>query len=252
MKKILLLLATLFGSLLVSQAQDLITTKKGEDIQAKILEVSSKEVKYKRFNNLEGPTFTLNKSDIVMVRYENGDKDIFEEDNTSLNARGEIREGMRYREYKNLYNHRLYLRDFRDAYSPGWAGVASFFIPGLGQGVAGEWGRALGVFAGDLGLSLLFYSAAGVGNSLYDYQTETGGEGAYAVAIGALVGMVVYDIWNICDAVKVAKIKNMYEQDLRSQRAALDIRVEPFLASTPSSVPGGFQTAAGLSFKIDF
>ena len=111
-------------------AQDFITTRNGEDIEAKVLEVSSKEVKYKRFNNLDGPTFIIDIKDIVMVRYENGDKDIFEQENNRLNAFGEIHEGMRFREYKNLYHNRVYLRDVLDAYSPGWAGVASFIIPG--------------------------------------------------------------------------------------------------------------------------
>ena len=67
MKKIFVFVVSLFG-ILPLFAQDLITTKKGEDIQAKILEVSTKEVKYKKYNNPDGPTFVLNKSDIVMVR----------------------------------------------------------------------------------------------------------------------------------------------------------------------------------------
>lgn len=34
------------------QAQDIITTKDGKDIQSKILEVNANEVKYKKYNNL--------------------------------------------------------------------------------------------------------------------------------------------------------------------------------------------------------
>lgn len=52
------------------QAQDIITTKDGKDIQSKILEVNANEVKYKKYNNLDGPTFTLSKSEILIVRYE--------------------------------------------------------------------------------------------------------------------------------------------------------------------------------------
>lgn len=58
-------------------SQDVITQKTGEDIQARILEVNLTEIKYKKFDNQNGPTFTLLKSDVLLIRYENGTKDIF-------------------------------------------------------------------------------------------------------------------------------------------------------------------------------
>lgn len=58
-------------------SQDVITQKSWEDIQAKILEINQTDVKYKKFDNQNGPAFTLLKSDILMIRYENGTKDIF-------------------------------------------------------------------------------------------------------------------------------------------------------------------------------
>ena len=58
-------------------SQDLITKKTGEDIQSKVLEVTTTEIKYKKFDNLDGPIFTLLKSEVAMIRYENGTKDIF-------------------------------------------------------------------------------------------------------------------------------------------------------------------------------
>jgi hypothetical protein len=58
-------------------SQDVITKKSGEDVQSKILEVNQTEVKFKKFDNREGPTFTILKSDVLMIRYENGTKDIF-------------------------------------------------------------------------------------------------------------------------------------------------------------------------------
>ncbi len=60
-------------------SQDIITKKTSEDIQAKVMEVTTNEIKYKKFDNQSGPTFTLLKSDILMIRYENGSKDIFNE-----------------------------------------------------------------------------------------------------------------------------------------------------------------------------
>ena len=60
-----------------SYSQDVLTKKNGEDIQAKVLEVTSSEVKYKKFDNLNGPNFTVLKSNLLMIRYQNGSKDDF-------------------------------------------------------------------------------------------------------------------------------------------------------------------------------
>jgi len=67
-------------------AQDVITTKSGEDIEAKILEVTSTDVKYKVFKNVDGPTYVRQKSEILLIRYENGTKDIFENTNTATES----------------------------------------------------------------------------------------------------------------------------------------------------------------------
>ena len=79
-----MLLAILTVSICFSQ--DVITKKTGEDIQAKILEVGQTEIKYKRFDNSEGPSFTISKSDVLMIRYSNGTKDIFALEKTASSA----------------------------------------------------------------------------------------------------------------------------------------------------------------------
>ena len=76
MKKIVLTTLTAICTLSFCFSQDLITQKTGEDIQVKILEVAQNEIKYKKFNNQTGPTFSLAKSEILMIRYENGTKDV--------------------------------------------------------------------------------------------------------------------------------------------------------------------------------
>jgi hypothetical protein len=58
----------------LSHAQDIIIMKKGPQIQAKILEVTETDVKFKRFNNLEGPTVVKPKSEIYMLKYKDGRK----------------------------------------------------------------------------------------------------------------------------------------------------------------------------------
>lgn len=53
-------------------AQDLIVTTDSKKIDAKILEVTKTEIKYKELDNLDGPTFVLNVEDINSIIYSNG------------------------------------------------------------------------------------------------------------------------------------------------------------------------------------
>ncbi len=76
MKELLKILLIAALSLVIismsATAQDTITKNDGSYIQAKVLEVTPTEVKYKKFNNQDGPLFILNKADISEIRYENG------------------------------------------------------------------------------------------------------------------------------------------------------------------------------------
>ena len=57
-------------------AQDVIMLKNGEEIKAKVEEISSTEVKYKRFDNLGGPTIVVEKEKVFAINYENGTREI--------------------------------------------------------------------------------------------------------------------------------------------------------------------------------
>ena len=64
-------------SVFFCNAQDILVFKNGDEVKAKISEVNTSEVKYKKFDNMTGPTFSTAKSDLFMVKYENGTKDVF-------------------------------------------------------------------------------------------------------------------------------------------------------------------------------
>jgi len=59
-------------------AQDVIITKNAEKVEAKIVEISPTEIKYKKTNNLDGPTFILYTSDVQTIIYSNGDVQLFD------------------------------------------------------------------------------------------------------------------------------------------------------------------------------
>jgi hypothetical protein len=70
------LLLFLFLLPFMSFSQDVIVMKNGEEVNSKVVEVTQVEVKYRKFENLEGPIYTLPKSDILFIRYQNGTKEI--------------------------------------------------------------------------------------------------------------------------------------------------------------------------------
>ena len=84
MKKIFFTAWALSCMSILSFGQDLITKKNGEDIKAKVTEVTLSEIKYKKFENLEGPIYSLLIKDVLIIRYENGSKDLFTQDTPSI------------------------------------------------------------------------------------------------------------------------------------------------------------------------
>jgi hypothetical protein len=62
----------------VCHAQDVIVTRDAKKISAKITEVNPDDVKYRNFDNPDGPTYTLLKSQIASILYQNGTVETFE------------------------------------------------------------------------------------------------------------------------------------------------------------------------------
>jgi hypothetical protein len=79
MKKVIVTILTSILAATFCFSQDIITMKTGEDILAKLTDVTTTEIKYKKFDNQNGPTFSILRADVLMIRYEDGSKDIFTE-----------------------------------------------------------------------------------------------------------------------------------------------------------------------------
>lgn len=107
MKKVFLLVIGLFTFSGIF-AQDNIILKSGDEIKSKIIEVATAEIKYSKFDNPTGPVYTILKSDVFMIKYENGSKDTFnqtetakeaEPTNDNLFAKGQIDASKYYKGY---------------------------------------------------------------------------------------------------------------------------------------------------------
>jgi hypothetical protein len=77
MKKILTaLLISILSFSLTSFSQDMMFFQDGMKEEVKVLEINNDEISYKKFSNLEGPTYVIDRSEVVMVTFENGEHEL--------------------------------------------------------------------------------------------------------------------------------------------------------------------------------
>ncbi len=60
----------------VSEGCDNIILANGEEIAAIVTEVGTEEIRYKKCNTPDGPIYKLKRSEVFMIKYQNGTKDI--------------------------------------------------------------------------------------------------------------------------------------------------------------------------------
>jgi len=62
---IVLLIITISWSYV--NGQDVIVMKNGDEIKSKVLEINTYDIKYKKFDNLEGPVISISKSGVSVI-----------------------------------------------------------------------------------------------------------------------------------------------------------------------------------------
>lgn len=252
MKRLLLIIGIFAGLCTNAAAQDIIRTKDGRSIEAKILQVDDSSISYKRYSNQNGPTFTIPISQIESVKYQNGDNDVYAGRTATYTKK-------KYKELKGLYSTRDYRKVQGQPYSPFWNGFASFLIPGLGEIFEGEWGRGLCVAGANILMGSYTRSLGNKWvsefNAWYNVQDPENPNFDTMPALPGgilLVGLarVALNIWSIVDASKIAKVKDMYWQDCHGY-TSVSLSMDPYFAYTPA--PGtGIQPVTGLSLKLTF
>lgn len=72
---------------------DVIICFDGSEIDAKVFEVGITEIKYKKCNFIDGPNYSINKKEVLMIKYSNGTKDVIkhEKDNNNVNNNSEAK-----------------------------------------------------------------------------------------------------------------------------------------------------------------
>lgn len=92
---------------------DVLVFKDGSEIKGKVKEIGSSEIKYKRCDSPDGPTYISKSSDIFMVKYANGTREVIKSEPTPrvqspepLRNRPNTNENSDYR--KNSYSRQVH------------------------------------------------------------------------------------------------------------------------------------------------
>lgn len=119
MKKVLFM-AAFAASFLSMSAQDILVRKGGDVENVKVLEVTPTEVKYKKFSNPNGPTFTERRSNLMSVKYEGGEVQKFNDGSAiaSGSGRGYVSGDMSY--YSDYGTSKKFTNEVSFYIADGW------------------------------------------------------------------------------------------------------------------------------------
>lgn len=141
------LLFILLASFINCLAQDTIIKKDGSSIVCKVIEVSDAEVIYKRWSDLQGPNYVMERSVVANINYQNGRQDKLNEQTSNKYAPGIQQTGeAQYNDNALLAldyhrNNKDYKKKYKKLTTIGWT------VGGLGVGV----GSILMIISGTVG-----------------------------------------------------------------------------------------------------
>lgn len=222
---------------------DIITLNDGSEIKAKVTEVGTNDIKYTRYGT-SLPTYTLQKSEIFMIVYENGVKDVFNKmpmtptpsiqpvTPTEIIGSGTQYLNSNLTEYK--YSFGKTINPVGGKKSPFLAGFLSFLIPGVGQ-----------FYTGDIAGGFLYMGSNIICNSVW---MSTGDDTVFTV--GLLCALTI-EISSIIQAASTAQKVNIARGYYLGNNAYLNLN--PTLIKTNDFAQQNLKNSAcGISFKISF
>ncbi|MBQ7195317.1 MAG: hypothetical protein IJS07_06745 [Bacteroidales bacterium] len=179
---------------------------------------------------------------------------------TALSASAQIAPA-KYKEIKDDYNFRMYTKSTVDPYKPGLSALGSFIIPGLGQALNGEIVRGLCFFGGNVAINLALRTSVSnlmevaivdENNVVTGFTDEKVARTNGTVMFGALAASLGLAIWSCIDASRVAKVKNMYYQDMAGRTSSIEAGFEPYFALDTHAPGTACQPVGGMTFRVAF
>jgi len=230
-----------------NSTQDVIVMKTGDEIKGKVLDIGLTEVKYKRYDNPNGPIYTLKKSEIFMIKYGNGNKDVFDEitDQQQTTTNQKISPYNKNVDYQQLpvlkYTFGNKISPSGGEKSEFLAGFLSFLIPGAGQ-----------FYNGDVGGGFLYLGCNIVLNTIWMNSIKTDYYGNTTINSSAFtfgfIGALAVNIISIVDAVQGAKKVNI----ARGYRLGdTYLKIQPTIIKQNNPLQSK-EYAYGMNFSLDF
>lgn len=169
-----------------------------------------------------------------------------------------------YKELKKEYRAKDYHKSQVDVYSPFWMGFSSLVAPGTGQLIAHETGRGWAFIGAEVlasmvqsaGLQKVFDNVQIVdGEVVKDendeivFKDKDAAKKGVMIFVGGALAQAAVSIWSCIDAVKVAKVKNQYFQDLQS-KYGFETKLYPSVNMVQTA--NGYTAAPGMTFALQF
>lgn len=224
-----------------TNAQDVMILRNGDEVNVKVTEVGVELVKYKRTDNPDGPAYEQRKSEVFMIKYANGAKDVFTTNTStsvSSTTMGNTAPPSGIDKYKPIQSdYEKYMRMYNRRKVSGTI-CTSIGVPFVVLGVS--------LLAGGISANELYY-ARNYNNSYYTNYNYYGDHGTGAITAGSIFLAAGIPL-TIVGAVKLGT-SNKY------LRKALEAR--PTLSFAPSVEPikpvGNFGgSAMGLAMHVTF
>jgi len=120
------------------QAQDIIVLKDASEITSKVLEISETNISYKKWNNPDGPTYSIPIKQVATIQYANGSTDVFNKSNRikDVSSRDTVQD-----KNKETADERPYIKGVRfHAYQ-----MNGFYV-GEDLGIEATWSLGIRVF----------------------------------------------------------------------------------------------------------
>ena len=215
--KLLIIFFCFWNLISVTLAQDIIIKMNGDEIKAKVTEVNKKEINYQEFEDESGRIWSLSTSDIFMIKYENGTKDVFGITNPAV--------------------------QYQDK-SPAVAFGLSLVFPGLGQFYNGQKSKGI----------IMCALAAGAYVTSYSTRYSSSASARELKSYSWLVICGTY-IWSLADASISAQAINRRNQVLSwnlDNNRHLSVTPDVLFSNTLGTKTNYHAPAYGFSMKLDF
>jgi len=211
-----------------SQNLDLIVTNQNDSIICRLDSVTESKISYRNVNEQDKFIYGLSTNEIKSYTY-----DFISETEYALkysNNKGNQKKNVAYKHFKRKYAKRPYTYSDSDRYSMVKAGFLAL-IPSVGHIYTGEPQRGLAFTVGMAGsVGVMFFGAAGLAPNVI-----------YAGAIG----ISAFYIWDIIDAVQVAKVKNIA---IRNNDISLKVLPNVDFTTAYNQLPNNF----GVKLIVNF